>query len=32
MKPSTKNKKEDDSEDLEEGFTDEEKQAIRMLS
>ena len=33
MKPSTKNKKNDDeSEDLEEGFTDEEKQAIRMLS
>jgi len=25
MKPSSKNKKEDDSEDLEEGFTDEEK-------
>ena len=33
MKPSTKNKKNDDeSEDLEEGFADEEKQAIRMLS
>ena len=36
MKPSGKSKKgmadENESEDLEEGFTEEEKQAIRMLS
>ena len=36
MKPSGKLKKgmadENESEDLEEGFTEEEKQAIRMLS
>jgi uncharacterized protein YbcC (UPF0753/DUF2309 family) len=34
MKPSGKSKKgqDDDSEDLEDGFTEEEKQAIRNLS
>ena len=33
MKPSSKSKKMDnDSDDFEEGFNDEEKQAIRMLS
>lgn len=34
MKPSQKSKKSDEqeSDELEEGFTEEEKQAIRMLS
>ena len=32
MKPAKGKKQDDDSDDLEEGFTDEEKQAIRMLS
>ena len=32
MKPSKSKKQNDDSEDLEEGFTEEERQAVRLLS
>jgi hypothetical protein len=32
MKPAVKGKQADESDDLEEGFSEEQKQAIRMLS